>query len=238
MFRFTKFGCSPTFFVEDIEKEIIVPFFETTMDDGATYRFFHLDAVNYHAYNCMGKIKVTPFDLKTLRYKSLLHYLFNIKDAILKTAFFHRCKAHFICSHEFSDEQLVNKKAKEIERQPFFVVGKGMIEPEPYEGNWRIASGDIHLSWEYDGSEEVSPELIVKVLDKILLPEDEQYSRRAGVYGIAGAYRLKPYGLEYISLTNYWLIDPYFLVDGLEKAEEVINKVLEKHWKREENKND
>ena len=239
MFKFTKFGCSPTFFVEDIEKEVIVPFSDTPLD-GAFSRLVwsnEIFDVKYHADNCMGKITVTPLDLKVFTYRDfftyrdLEHYIHSIMGNIVKTASTHGYRAYFICSHEFLDEQLESKKAKEIEYQPFIVSGKGMIELEPYEGNWRIASGDIHLSWEYDGSEEVSPELIVKVLDKILLPEDEQYSRRTGFYGIAGAYRLKPYGLEYISLTNYWLVYPYFLVTGLEKAEEVINKVLEKRGK-------
>ena len=230
MFKFTKFGCSPTFFVEDREKEIIVPFFETTMD-GASYRFFRLDKVfdvKCHAYNCMGKIKVTPFDLKTLKYNGLLLYLLNITDIFRDIEFYRKYKAHFTYDHKFSDEQLVSKKAKEIERQPFIVVGKGLVKPEPYKDNRRFTSGHIHLSWEYKGLGEVSPELIVKTLDKVLLPEDRSWLERVENYSTPGAYQLKPYGLEYRSLTNFWLIDPYFLVEGLKKAEEVINKVLEK----------
>ena len=233
MFKFTKFGSDPEYFVESKETGQIVPFFQTSMD-GVTAGFSYLGEyfkTRYYADNCMGEVAVTPFDLNVFTYSDLERYITGLAENITKVADSCGYRAHFFCSYEFSDEQLESKKAREIGCQPFIVSGKGLIKPEPYKDNWRHAGGHIHLSWQYDGSGEVSPELIVKVLDKVLLPYDRQCTKRAELYGMAGAYRLKPYGLEYRSLTNYWLAYPDFLIEGLIKAETVINKVLEKKEK-------
>ena len=233
MFKFTRFGCDPEYFVESKKTNLIVPFFQTSMD-GALSSFSHLGEIfkiRYHADNCAGEVEATPFDLDAFTYGDLERYISELAANIIKVADVCGYRAFFVCSHEFLDEQLKSKKAKEIGCQPFIVSGKGMIKPEPYKDNWRHAGGHIHLAWDYDGSGEVPPELIVKVLDKVLLPYDRQCTRRAELYGMPGAYRLKPYGLEYRSLSNYWLAYPDFLIEGLIKAETVINKVLEKKEK-------
>lgn len=68
----------------------------------------------------------------------------------------------------------------------------------------RFAGGHLHLGY----NKKVPPFVMVKFLDVLLgLPSlvyDKQGTRRQ-YYGLPGLYREKPYGLEYRSLSNYWL---------------------------------
>jgi len=77
----------------------------------------------------------------------------------------------------------------------------------------RTAAGHIHVGWrdpalpsDYKHQEECK--LLAKQLDYALgLPSllvDRDHQRRS-MYGKAGAYRTKPYGIEYRVLSNFWL---------------------------------
>jgi hypothetical protein len=57
-------------------------------------------------------------------------------------------------------------------------------------------------------------------LPSTILDEDDQ---RKNVYGTPGRFRLKPYGVEYRSLSNYWIKDGYLIdmvLNGTKKAVE------------------
>tara|TARA_Y100001951_G_C11298065_1_gene277565 strand:- start:20011 stop:20862 length:852 start_codon:yes stop_codon:yes gene_type:complete len=96
---------------------------------------------------------------------------------------------------------------------------QGQANPRP-DGNvpFRTAGGHVHIGW--CGSDEVplvdidDPEhqeacqMLIRELDFYLgIPSlfwDDNDMRRE-MYGKAGAYRAKPYGVEYRSLSNKWL---------------------------------
>lgn len=72
-------------------------------------------------------------------------------------------------------------------------------------GAWRFAGGHIHLGYEVKGI----PEYVVAALCDVWLglPSiglDEQGMRRE-LYGQAGRYRPTPYGIEYRTLSNFWI---------------------------------
>lgn len=83
--------------------------------------------------------------------------------------------------------------------------------------NFRAAGGHIHIGWDDTASNPVDdPDYIamcadfVKVMDlfvgipmKILDTEE----RRRQMYGKAGAFRPKPYGVEYRSPSNWWIFE-------------------------------
>lgn len=77
----------------------------------------------------------------------------------------------------------------------------------------RSGSGHIHLGTSIIGSGamQVSPENLVRVLDRVLgipsvlLDTDPAAAVRRRLYGRAGEYRLPKYGLEYRTLSNFWL---------------------------------
>lgn len=75
------------------------------------------------------------------------------------------------------------------------------------EDGLRSAGGHIHVSYSPKVDEEFNRE-IVKAMDiflgvpSVLIDRDNQ---RRKIYGAAGSYRDKDYGLEYRSLSNFWL---------------------------------
>jgi len=86
------------------------------------------------------------------------------------------------------------------------------VNPEIYK--YRSAGGHIHIG--HNGSLPViaalrTPTHIVQMLDLIvgntcvLIDRDPSNRQRRKVYGKAGEYRLPQYGIEYRTLSNFWL---------------------------------
>ncbi|MDE2097321.1 MAG: hypothetical protein KGL39_08770 [Patescibacteria group bacterium] len=71
-------------------------------------------------------------------------------------------------------------------------------------GTQRFAGGHLHLGY----NKAVPPHVMVRFMDVLIgLPSlkwDKQGARRQ-YYGLPGLYREKPYGVEYRSLSNFWL---------------------------------
>lgn len=77
--------------------------------------------------------------------------------------------------------------------------------PRPADG-LRTAGGHVHIG--YDNPDDMTSVMIARACDyllglpSVLLDDDD---RRRQVYGAAGAFRLKEYGVEYRTLSNFWL---------------------------------
>lgn len=109
----------------------------------------------------------------------------------------------------------------------------------------RTAAGHIHIGWTEKA--EISPESehfmlcvdLAKELDchlalpSILInPKDEK--KRRSMYGKAGAFRPKPYGMEYRALSNFWTRSESLMgwvYDGVESALDCLTSGEEKHSK-------
>jgi hypothetical protein len=109
----------------------------------------------------------------------------------------------------------LSEKAKELGCEPDFnAYNDGRENPKPNNLlPMRTAGGHIHLGWTSD--EDVRDPLhiqrcitLIKHMDVYLgltsLLWDNDAKRRS-MYGKAGAFRPKPYGVEYRSLSNAWL---------------------------------
>lgn len=106
------------------------------------------------------------------------------------------------------------KEALELGCDPDFNAWTRQANPRPDgERPMRTASGHVHIGWtenesKEDGNHIHRCELIAKQLDFHLgLPSlfYDGDKRRREMYGKAGAYRPKPYGVEYRTLSNAWL---------------------------------
>jgi hypothetical protein len=118
---------------------------------------------------------------------------------------------------EFTEEYMKQQpeEAKELGCDPDFNAwANGRANDKP-DGDrpFRTASGHVHIGWTDGQSIEDADHLgrchmVVKQLDFYLgLPSlmYDQDTKRRSMYGKAGAYRPKSYGVEYRTLSNRWL---------------------------------
>lgn len=108
--------------------------------------------------------------------------------------------------------------AKELGCDPDFNAWTGEVNPTPdlsEEPFLRTAAGHVHVGWcegmpPTDTLHNVHCQDLVKQLDWFLgawsVKLDPDLTRRK-LYGKAGAYRPKEYGVEYRVLSNFWLKD-------------------------------
>lgn len=127
-----------------------------------------------------------------------------------------------VASHNFTPDQLEHEKAKVFGCDPDYNVYtmQENVKPESTEG-LRTAGGHIHFGW--DAPNDPSRHSLVRAADICLgLPSlflDDDVKRRL-MYGKAGAFRIKPYGVEYRTLSNFWV-----------KSEELTGWVYEQAMK-------
>lgn len=93
---------------------------------------------------------------------------------------------------------------------------------------FRTAGGHVHIGWRDDGNAWDQEHLeaccaAVRQMDYVLglwsLGKDAKGARRRQLYGKAGAFRPKTYGVEYRVLSNFWVFEPVL-------CEEVVRRTI------------
>ena len=117
------------------------------------------------------------------------------------------CKLNYSASAELDEKYLQTDQAKMFGCEPDFNVHLKCPNDSPNPAtNLRTCGGHIHIGYKNPDIE--TSENIVYAMDILLgLPsvELDQDDRRKEMYGLAGCFRFKDYGLEYRSLSNFWL---------------------------------
>lgn len=120
-----------------------------------------------------------------------------------------------ISSHIFTREQMskFHESAFEFGCEPDYNALTGMRNPKPKaaDAGLRTAGGHVHFGFEHLGTYSSDNQKILGVMCDYFLgmtammidPDD----RRRELYGKAGACRWKPYGIEYRTLSNFWIFD-------------------------------
>ena len=107
-------------------------------------------------------------------------------------------------------------EAKELGCQPDYNAYTGVANPRPdNKTTMRTASGHVHIGFIDDADPNSDEHMVrcatlIKQLDCYLgLPSllFDNDVRRRRMYGAAGAFRPKPYGVEYRVLSNAWLLN-------------------------------
>lgn len=108
----------------------------------------------------------------------------------------------------FDPDQLDNEAAQTFGCDPDYNAYSGDENPKPTSTNpgLRTAGGHVHVGgYLMDNNRKME---LVREFDAIWglysIIEDTDTARRE-LYGKAGAFRFKPYGVEYRTLSNYWV---------------------------------
>lgn len=137
-----------------------------------------------------------------------------------------------ICSHSFSPDQLDNPKARAFGCDPDYNAYTGDTNPRPQCDDPTLRSAGGHIAFGLQG-DSYNLQTYVKAFDALfalpLLLCDPDTKRRA-LYGKAGAYRKTPFGVEYRTLSNFWVFRPELVQQMLDfvvgkNANELINYI-------------
>jgi hypothetical protein len=110
----------------------------------------------------------------------------------------------------FPEEELASPAAQVFGCDPDFDAWTMKKNPRPtaVDKNLRSCGGHIHVGLE--DPKIVSPIALVRAMDLFLgVPSVimDKGELRKRLYGKRGAHRVKPYGVEYRTLSNFWIFD-------------------------------
>lgn len=112
-----------------------------------------------------------------------------------------------VSSAYLDDIELASEQAQQFGCEPDFNVWtKDLNIPPNPDTNLRTAGGHVHVGYE-NPSQEKSEQLI-RAMDlflgvpSVLMDSDKL---RRSLYGSAGSFRFKDYGVEYRTLSNFWI---------------------------------
>jgi hypothetical protein len=127
-------------------------------------------------------------------------------------------KLHVQASHTYSETEMRHPATREAGCEPDYCAYQWKLQKPPKRAieqtNLRSCGGHIHLGHPILTSDGPEPLLAIFMLDLMVgvpslwLDKDPTSAARRGLYGKAGRYRPKDYGLEYRSLGNFWLQSP------------------------------
>jgi len=109
----------------------------------------------------------------------------------------------------FPKKELKHPAAKEFGCDPDFNAWTKEINPRPVakDKTLRSCGGHVHVGCD----SRLDPLSIIQLMDLYLgVPSVimDKGEKRKQLYGKAGAYRIKPYGVEYRVLSNFWIFSP------------------------------
>ena len=123
------------------------------------------------------------------------------------------------------------EKAFEFGCTPDYNGYTGAVNPKPSAANpnLRTAGGHVHIGYSHLATvtERISRD-VVCMCDYLLgLPSllEDNDSKRRELYGKAGACRLKSYGPEYRTLSNYWIWDDTLIQTVHQRAQKAYDDV-------------
>lgn len=113
----------------------------------------------------------------------------------------------------FPEDQLKDDAARVFGCDPDFNAwtdGKRNPRPRADDPNLRSAGGHVHVGAKFEDEHDLHEfikrcDLFLGVPSVIL---DPQGDKRRLLYGAPGSFRVKPFGCEYRTLSNFWIFDP------------------------------
>jgi hypothetical protein len=131
-------------------------------------------------------------------------------------------KISTICSANFPEIEMNHPAAKEAGCDEEYCAYKMQVVSSKKnkkifkQSNFRTAGGHIHLGTELGKSYETCI-MLIRMLDLFLgvasffMDGKKSSCKRRKLYGQAGRYRQPTYGIEYRTLSNFWLSSPFLV---------------------------
>lgn len=214
------FGCDPELFIRSKESGAVVGSEKVIGSSG------------FHSGYCAVVVDGVQVELNPTAHRCREVVISSIRDGLrgLQNISNSHYKLDFsrLVEVGINEYESLSEGCKKFGCKPSFNVNEGYPEVatvDPSQYMLRSAGGHIHLGSENEETFKVLRDFkrLVPVLDvlvgntSVLLDRDEGNIERRKNYGRAGEYRTPKYGIEYRTLSNFWLTSPTLasLVFGL-----------------------
>lgn len=129
----------------------------------------------------------------------------------------------------FPQEELMTPEAQMFGCEPDFDAWRECVNEKPCadDKNLRSAGGHIHVGSDLAIN---NPVAVIRAMDLFLGVPSTQLDAgtlRRELYGKAGCFRAKSYGVEYRTLSNFWIFDDSLIqwaFEGTQRALEFVEK--------------
>jgi hypothetical protein len=136
-------------------------------------------------------------------------------------------KLDIVPTMDFPEHMLMHPQAQELGCEPDYNAWTCQVNPRPVAPETlRSSGGHLHIGYANPNVE--TSRKIVKAHDLFLGVASVIYdsdTRRREIYGKAGAHRIKPYGVEYRTLSNFWIKSEELMQWAYEQSEKAIQFV-------------
>lgn len=146
-------------------------------------------------------------------------------------------------AQNYERSELDHPEAKKVncdpEHCPYLMKQASSPIEEILYGTLRTCGGHVHLGHEglIDTPEAILAMYMCDIflgIPSLWLDKDPTSLTRRSMYGAAGRYRVKSYGMEYRSLSNFWLQTPRLVAFVFEMSQFITEYVVSgqawKHW--------
>ena len=174
--------------------------------------------------NVMIEFNIPPSSDK----ESFLNSINYVKEYLSVLTKIKGFSLNYSASANLDKNELSTKQAKQFGCEPDFnVYMKDINQPPKAGGTLRCCGGHIHVGFD-NPTIELQEQLVYALditigLDSLLLDSD---TKRKTMYGKAGSFRFKKYGIEYRTLSNFWIKNDKsieWIYDRVLKAVELVN---------------
>lgn len=133
-------------------------------------------------------------------------------------------------SASFPKKELKDPRTQEFGCDPDFDIWKQNINEKPQckDKTFRTCGGHIHI-----GLDDKSPENITRIIRNmdhylgvwsVIVDQDK---KRRQLYGKAGCFRPQPHGVEYRTLSNFWIFSPETISEVWDRTQAACNAEIE-----------
>lgn len=124
-------------------------------------------------------------------------------------------KFAFVASARFDAKELEDKRAQQFGCEPDYCCWslKMNCPPQPKEFNFRSCGGHVHIGHKILQENMMNKVYMIRIMDcflgipSVILDRSPDSIERRLLYGKAGCHRPTEYGVEYRTLSNFWVKD-------------------------------
>lgn len=176
---------------------------------GSKFRPLLVEGGNLQEDNVLAEFAIDPSTSEDDFYQKITQVYQNLRLRMGRL----NLEPLLLTSIRYPMEELTHPKAIEFGCEPDYDAWKMEVNipPDPFEVfDLRTCGGHIHVGWDVDPEDIPSKVNLIKMMDlylalpAVLLDPDTE---RRSMYGRAGAHRPKDYGVEYRTLSNFWIKD-------------------------------